>query len=148
MPGLFSLGQYPALLEIQAQLRDDERLFAYLDDLYILCSPERARDIYDLLQAALWTHARIQLNYGKTRMWNAAGSVPVNCADLGTAAELSWIGDHSLPYYKQGLQILDTPIGHLEYIRVQLELKRLSMRVVYRFGIDVLGHSDIKASGH
>ena len=41
MPMLFALGQHPALLAIQARLLVNERVFAYLDDIYAVCHPER-----------------------------------------------------------------------------------------------------------
>ena len=41
MPMLFSLGQHNALRAVQAKLQEGELIFAYLDDVYIVCSPER-----------------------------------------------------------------------------------------------------------
>ena len=41
MPLLFSLGQQGALNEVQRLLQPTERLFAYLDDIYFVCRPER-----------------------------------------------------------------------------------------------------------
>ena len=38
MPALFSLGQHPALQAVQAQLQDGERLFAFLDNVYVVCA--------------------------------------------------------------------------------------------------------------
>ena len=37
MPLLFSLGQHRALVSIQAQLKEGEGLFAFLDDIYVVC---------------------------------------------------------------------------------------------------------------
>ena len=54
MPALFSLGQHPALQAVQAQLHDGERLLAFLDDVYIVCSPHRVNAMYGLLQHALF----------------------------------------------------------------------------------------------
>ena len=52
MPLFFCLGQHPALAAISAALQDGERLFAFLDDLYIVlgavfvfCRP-KAGDAY------------------------------------------------------------------------------------------------------
>ena len=41
MPLLFSLGQHPALQAVQAQLLPGERVFAYLDDVYVTTTPTR-----------------------------------------------------------------------------------------------------------
>ena len=57
MPGLFSVGQHPALQAVQAQLQPTEALFAYLDDVYLVCRPERARDVFEIVRQALWEHA-------------------------------------------------------------------------------------------
>ena len=37
MPLLFSLGQHRALQAVAAQLQDGEKLFAFLDDIYVVC---------------------------------------------------------------------------------------------------------------
>ena len=39
MPLLFSLGQH-ALIVVARNLEEGERLFAFLDDLYVLCRPD------------------------------------------------------------------------------------------------------------
>ena len=41
MPMLFSLGQHAALVAISERLEDGERLLAFLDDLYVVSTPER-----------------------------------------------------------------------------------------------------------
>ena len=41
----FSLGQHRALLAVNARLIEGESLFAFLDDLYVLCSPERVGEV-------------------------------------------------------------------------------------------------------
>ena len=41
MPMLYSLGQHAALQAVQDALLPGEHLFAYLDDIYIVCLPER-----------------------------------------------------------------------------------------------------------
>ena len=69
MLALFSLGAHPALLALQAQLLEDERLFAFLDDVYVVCSPDRVNAIFGLLQNALFIHSA-------TQVWNRGGVVP------------------------------------------------------------------------
>ena len=39
MPMLFCLGQHGALRAIAERLLPGEKLFAYLDDLYVVCQP-------------------------------------------------------------------------------------------------------------
>ena len=50
---MFALGQHPALDWVAARLLPGERLFAYLDDIYAVCPPDRVRDVYNLLTQAL-----------------------------------------------------------------------------------------------
>ena len=46
MPMLFSLGQYRALVAVKAKLRTDEKLFAFLDDIYVVCRPDRVSSVF------------------------------------------------------------------------------------------------------
>ena len=46
MPLLFCLGQQKALRAVQQQLEDGERLFAFLDDVYVVIRPERVGEVY------------------------------------------------------------------------------------------------------
>ena len=52
---LFSLGQHRALLAVNARLIEGESLFAFLDDLYVLCSPERVGEVHKVIQQELWS---------------------------------------------------------------------------------------------
>ena len=62
MPMLFCLAIHNALAAVKIHLVDGEHLFAFLDDIYVLCSPERI--------------AGIQWHEGKTRVWNRARVCP------------------------------------------------------------------------
>ena len=123
MPALFSLGQKGALQAIQRQLHPTELLLAFLDDIYAVVMPGRARTVYDITAHELSTRTGIQLNGGKTRVWNAAGTTPPNLGPLGPNV---WVGDRSLPSNQQGLTILGTPIGSPQYVAHQLELTTAS----------------------
>ena len=87
MPLLFCVGQHAALQEVQARLRPNERLFAYLDDVYVVSKPDRVGAIYTALQEALWTHARIRVHGDKTHVWNLAGQKPDVCEAMQRIAE-------------------------------------------------------------
>ena len=52
MPALFSLGQHPALVEVAGQLRPDEVVFAFLDDVYAVCKPDRVVEVFTLLRGS------------------------------------------------------------------------------------------------
>ena len=92
MPLLFCLGQNDALKAVQASLRPSERLFAFLDDIYIVCKPDRVDDVHTLLENALWDHARIQVHVGKTKVYNRAGVCPEACDRLERRARLATQG--------------------------------------------------------
>ena len=64
MPMLYSLGQHGVLESIQDSLLVDEHLFAYLDDLYVVCSPKRVAAIFKIINEALEAYARIQMHLG------------------------------------------------------------------------------------
>ena len=86
MPLLFSLGQHGALAAVQRQLHASEKMFAYLDDIYIVTTPARVGHVYSLLQDALFRHARIRLHSGKTQVWNSGGIRPEACDALERVA--------------------------------------------------------------
>ena len=65
MPLLFALGQDAALEAVQARLLEGEKLFAYPDDVYIICQPDRVADVHAVLEEELFNHAHIELNLGK-----------------------------------------------------------------------------------
>ena len=76
MPALYLLGQHNGLEAVRRQLRQDEHLFAYLDDVYVLCQPERAREVFDILQKEMLEHTGIHLHLGKIKVYNKAGEEP------------------------------------------------------------------------
>ena len=67
-----------ALEEVADAVRPDEQICAFVDDVYIVCQPERVRVLYNLL-----AESGIRLHHGMTRVWNASGTVPVNVEELG-----------------------------------------------------------------
>ena len=121
MPLLFSLGQHSALQFLQFFLLPGEQLFAFLDDLYVVCSPERVGATFTRLKSDLESHARIQVHLGKTKVWNGAGEEPEACSSMQEAAQRVdpdarvWTGDG--PLSQQGLRVLGIPIGTPEFVR-------------------------------
>ena len=95
MPGLFAVAIHPALAATQAELQGDERLYAFLDDAYMTCDPERVCANFQVLQHALICNANIDLNLGKARVWNAAGEEPPGLTQLLPPAQAH--GDPVLP---------------------------------------------------
>ena len=70
-----------------------------------------------LLVAALWSHAGISINTGKTRVWTQNGVRPEGIEALGDGA---WKGDRNLPLQQQGMKVLGTPLGHPEFVKTCL----------------------------
>ena len=105
-------------------LQEGESLFAFLDGIYLVCQPHRAMLLFDAVASALWHHARVQANLGKTRVWNSSGTEPHRCRELGSDGNPCWVGDQSLPASAQGLQVLGAPVGSEEYVQEALRKSR------------------------
>ena len=98
-----------------------ERLFAYLDDVYVVTTPDRVCEVL-----AMWRHSRIRIRGGKTQVWNAAGIRPPAGDALDRVAQSEdpqapsvWRG-RDLPPALQGIGVLDTPLGHDEFVEAHL----------------------------
>ena len=116
MPLLFSLGQHAALSAVASRLEEGQRLFAFLDDLCVLCDPTRVLDVFAILQQELWRHAGIQIHQGKTKVWNQGGIVPIGVERLEVETHridleaIVWRGNSDIPTEQQGLKILGCPV--------------------------------------
>ena len=88
MPMLFALGQHRALEAVQSDLRDSEKLFAFLDYVFLVCSPGRVADVLKIVEEELMAHANISLHLGKTQVWNRSGVVPAGIEEISKAARL------------------------------------------------------------
>ena len=45
-PLLFSLGKHRALVAVKSKSKEGEKLFAFLDDGYVICTPKRVLDVF------------------------------------------------------------------------------------------------------
>ena len=78
---------------------------AFLDDLYIVTVPNRARAALEAVSSAVEELAGVAANLGKTRVYNrAGGAAPPGISELGPEA---WRGDKPLP--ERGFVALGTP---------------------------------------
>ena len=125
MPLLYSLGQHQALDEVVRGLLPTEKLFAYLDDVYVVTTPDRVATVYTLLQENLWVYVGVFINSGKTQVWNAAGRKPLVCEAMDRIAQVQnpvakvWRGSE-VPVDRQGVKVLGAPIGHPAFVAAQL----------------------------
>ena len=114
-PGLYVLGQHDSLVAASASLRPDERLAAFLDDLYVVTVPERAAPLLRVVTSEVERGAGVEANLGKTRVFNAAGGdAPPGVDVLGPDV---WCGN--LPPEQRGFVALGVPIGHTDFVKAQ-----------------------------
>jgi hypothetical protein len=111
MPALYALGQHTALEVARTQLLPGELLVAFLDDVYLVTSPERAKEAFEVVRESLREHAGVEADLGKCRVWNRAGDVPPGVEELGPEV---WRGDK--PLEKRGVKVLGTPLGAPEFV--------------------------------
>ena len=121
---LYQLGQHAALQSVQDAFLPREYLLANLDDIYVVCSPERVAPIHKLLEQALEECARIQVHLGK-QCGTVADTFPPGCEALQVAAEIAdpdarvWKGDE--PSHERGIHVLGIPVGHVNFVQAQLQ---------------------------
>ena len=127
MPSLFALGQHQALEAIQEPLQTSETLMAFLDDVYVTTPPERTATVEQSVEVNLWSHARIQVNQGKTQVWNRCGERLPDCDLLffridGTINDV-WRGDTAPPTNRASLSL-----ALLSVVQILLRLSWLRRR--------------------
>ena len=101
-------------MRVAQKLLPTEKVCAFLDDIYLLCKPDRVRHLYDRVAHHLYENTGIRLNMGKTKVYNHGGFKPRRVEELQPQepnAEKVWVGDHSLPAEEQGVLVLGSPIG-------------------------------------
>ena len=117
MPLLYSLGQHRALEAINREMRADQHLMAFLDDIFLVTMPQDVGAAYAIVQEKLWVHSCIRVHVGKTKVWNRAGIRPLACDVLERIARIQhpsavvWRGS-DIPTVDQGIRVLGTPLGH------------------------------------
>ena len=121
MPHLFSIGIQQALEQVAAAMLPGEQLSAFLDDVYMLCQPDRVGPLYKLLEEALLRNAGIQPHQGKTKTWNRAGVIPEDIHEVGGDA-----------WHPEGINVLGTPIGSGHFITRKMEERIAKERDLWR----------------
>ena len=129
MPLLFSLGLHKSLTSVSDRLLASERIFAFMDDIYLVCHPERVEAVYEIVRQELRVHANIDIHSGKTKIWNRSGVRPTGVDRLTEEAQVHdpdaivWRGDQDIPVSQQGMKVLGVPLGRDEYAARFLEKK-------------------------
>ena len=115
MPALYALAQHDALAAAASQLEEGERIFAFLDDLYVVTTRDGARSAFETVAGEVETRAGVRSHLGKLRAWcRSPAPRPASFDDLG--AEV-WVAD--APPELNGIQVLGTPLGSEEYVAAQ-----------------------------
>ena len=83
-PAFFALGQHEALQQEAAARHPDDSLVAFLDDLYVVTQPSRARAALDTTVHAVEARCGLASNLGKTRVTTAEAD-PSSAWDRGSA---------------------------------------------------------------
>ena len=113
------------------------RSFAYLDDIYVICAPERVLGVHRILEAEIFTHTQIRLHHGKTQVWNRGGVTPVGVEFLTRAAQAirpeAFVcrGDSTLAEAEQEVKILGIPVGQPGFVRRFLEKKSEEQKLLF-----------------
>ena len=106
MPMLFSLGMHPPVRADQARLRPSERISAFLDDVCVVCFPERVQTVVNILAAELWNHAHIQVHDGKTQTRLHPQNHFTTRARIQDLNAVVWGGDAGLDPCHHSLKVL------------------------------------------
>ena len=110
MPLMFSLAQHSALDAVISRLEEGERLFAFPNDLYVLCGPGQVAEAHSILEEELWRHPNTNPPR-QDEICNKGGFATVGWEDLQAGTRMMdpnaivWRGK-DIPSTKQGLNAL------------------------------------------
>ena len=107
MPALFCLAVQSALAAAQGELRDGEAVFAYLDDVYLLTTPDRCTQVLAIVSRHLQEKCGISVNQGKLQSWcPRGGPSPAGLLSFSTPEHTVWRSD--LPAEDNGVVVVGT----------------------------------------
>ena len=153
MPALFSLAQHDALESANQELLPDERILAFLDDLYIITSEARAAEAFTTVASHVHEQAGVQSHEGKLKVWSrGGGDAP---ADLLEINEHAWTA--SLPDVDNGIVVLGVPLGKPQFVsnhaRKRMEAENKLLQQLPRFNNpqvawDLLAYCAVPRANH
>ena len=118
------LGLHMSLKSISDRLLIMEKMFAFLDDISLVCRPNRVAAVYEIVRRELQRHTNVDIHCGKTKIWNRSGEKPSGVDQLTAAARVQdpcaivWRGDAEFPVSEQGMKkVLGVPLGRDKYAR-------------------------------
>ena len=113
MPALYALAQHEALVAAAGKLQPNEWLFAFLDDLYVVTTKERAEAAFRTVAEEVETKAGVKTHLGKLKAWGSKGGEAP--AGLHALSPEAWTGN--LDEEKNGLVVLGVPVGRDAFVR-------------------------------
>ena len=109
---------HAALASVKRELVEGEQLFAFLDNLYIVCKPERVAEVHRILSNFGSTPAshstRERRRCGTRVAWSPKIVMFFKKQQCSTPGAVVWRGDRSLPTCQQGFKVLSVPPGFHE----------------------------------
>eukprot|EP00973_Karenia_brevis_P015057 2056424-Karenia_brevis.AAC.1 len=73
MPALFALAQHDALQAAAGRLATGEKIFSFLDDLYVVTTRDRAHVAFEEVASQVERHAGVRTHTGKLKAWCRGG---------------------------------------------------------------------------
>ena len=73
MPALFALALHDSLKAADDALGVDEHLMAFLDDIYVVTSRQRAAAAFKTVVESIKDRTSIHIHMGKLQMWSKGG---------------------------------------------------------------------------
>ena len=117
MPVLYALGQADALEHAAEQLHEDDTIFAFLDDVYVVTSRTRAAVAFRTIADCIERYAGVRSNLGKLEAWSpSGGAAPPGLEAISPSA---WKGDR--PGIENGIKVLGVPIGQPAFVEAIVE---------------------------
>ena len=117
MPALFALAQHESLVKARARLHADDYLFAFLDDLYVVTTRERAKAAFAAVTEEVAVGAGVRTHLGKLRLWSkSGGDCPAGFEGYGPDV---WAG--GAEPQSRGIKVLGTPLGHPDFVAAQVD---------------------------
>lgn len=84
--------------------------------MYVLCQPERASAVFNIVARALKEHAGIDVNLGKCKVWNRAAAEPPGVRALGPDV---WVGGVETAEHRRGLVVLGSPLDTDAFVKAR-----------------------------
>ena len=114
-------------MAVQAQLKEGERLFPFLDDICVVCSPARVGEVYEILEKALREKTGINIPPGEDQVVEQGRHQAINdrCFDARSpGGEIRrCCVKRRLGTSQQGLKVLGVLSGHPLFITAQMAAK-------------------------